>query len=288
VEAALGTTVVGARPLGGGSIHHALRVDTTAGPVFVKWNRGPAGRGFGCEARSLAALERALGAAAGVRVPGVLGFDESGDPGWLALELLPPSPAPADYGVRLGRGLAALHRSSGPRWGWDEDNWIGSLPQPNPPSDSWPAFWRDARLGPQLARARAEGHLIGASGRDLDRVLDRVEVALAPVAAERPSLLHGDLWGGNAHAGPDGRPVLVDPASYHGHREVDLAMSELFGGFPAELLPAYREAWPLADGYPTVRRPLYQLYYLLVHVNLFGAGYVEGTLRAARGVLAQV
>ncbi len=212
-------------------------------------------------------------------------------PGWLALEYLPPSKPGPRYGRSLGRGLAALHREVADQPGWPEDNLIGPLPQANPPDLSWPDFWRDARLEPQLRRAHDAGYFTGGAGRTLDDALDAVERVLEPVtgsSGEPASLLHGDLWGGNVHPGPDGPPVLVDPASYHGHREVDLAMSELFGGFPPDFLPAYREAWPLGAGYAEVRRALYQLYYLLVHVNLFGGGYVGSSLEAARRVAAWV
>jgi fructosamine-3-kinase len=266
-------------------------VDTGEEPVFVKWNRGGAARGVGCEARALDALRRATADEGLLAVPGVLGWSEPDGPGWgwLALEYLPPTPGGPDYGERLGRGLAGLHRHHADAFGWIEDNRIGTLPQANPTAERWSDFWLDARLHPQLEAARAHGHFGGGRGERTDAALDdviaRTREALAAVEPEPASLLHGDLWGGNVHAGPGGRPVLIDPASYHGHREVDLAMSELFGGFPARYLDAYREAWPLLDGYASVRRPLYQLYYLLVHVNLFGGSYVAACRRVARDVL---
>jgi fructosamine-3-kinase len=114
--------------------------------------------------------------------------------------------------------------------------------------------------------------------------MDATPGILKAARDEGPSLVHGDLWSGNVHAGPDGRPVLVDPATYNGHREVDLAMAELFGGFPTRALETYREAWPLLEGYDEARRPLYQLYYLLAHLNLFGTEYLPAVRRAARDV----
>jgi fructosamine-3-kinase len=296
VEAALGRArgapcpVLDARPLGGGSIHHALRLDTPAGAVFLKWNRGAAGRGFGAEARSLAALGEAVAGGGGdtLVIPAVLGWQDAADDddaGWLALEYLPPAPPDSSWGARLGRGLAALHRTTAAAPGWPEDNLIGSLPQSNPQSHAtWETFWRDARLQAQWRTARERGHFAGPPGRLLERVVAAGPRLLAAVGHEPCSLLHGDLWSGNVHPGPDGRVVLIDPASYYGHREVDLAIAELFGGIPDSTLAAYREAWPLEPGYRAVRRPLYQLYYLLVHVNLFGGGYVARTLRAAEAV----
>jgi fructosamine-3-kinase len=155
-----------------------------------------------------------------------------------------------------------------------EDNFIGALPQRNEASGSWAEFWRARRLQPQLAMARDAGRL---PGREVDweRLWDRLPEVLAPAEQDGPSLLHGDLWGGNVLAAAAG-PALIDPAVYRGHREADLAMTELFGGFGDGFYAAYREAWPLLPGYAT-RRAVYQLWYLLVHVNLFGGDYVRQT-----------
>lgn len=297
VEAALGRRwgrtvgITGARSSGGGCIHHALSLDTTAGPVFLKWNRGDAGAAFCSEARSLDALGEAVSGEGVLRVPEVLGARdaEAGEAGWLALEFLPPSrPAPG-YERRLGQGLAALHaRSSGDAFGWSEDNRIGSLEQANPRTGEWPEFWREARLRPQLDGAFAEGKLTAADRGWAEEVLASVSEALAPVNSIPPALLHGDLWSGNVHAGPDGIPVLLDPATYLGQGEVDLAMMELFGGFHEETFCSYRASLPSPPGYSSTRRPLYQLYYLLVHVRLFGAGYLGGTRAAAHAVLGSL
>ena len=282
--------VVRAEPLGGGCVNHASRLDLERGDaVFLKWNaRAPAGM-FTAEAEGLRAL--AEGARGWLRVPEVIavGEPEGGVPGWLVLELVPAGRPARDYPRRLGAGLAGLHRAraEGASWGWPRDNFIGPLPQPNAPAGSWGAFWRDRRLAPQLALARAAGHFGNPRERRLlERLLDRTEALLAPLAGEPPALLHGDLWSGNVFADGGGAPVLVDPAAYRGHREVDLAMSELFGGFPAGWPRAYDEAWPLNEGYARCRRALYQLYYLLVHVVLFGAGYAAGCVHAAEEALA--
>jgi len=266
------------RAVGGGCISPAARVETDAGDVFfLKWGSGgrtPAGL-FDAEARALAALA----AANAVRVPEVIavGGPDSGAP-WLLLEWLEPGSPNARTWPELGRSLAALHRVRAERYGWPEDNFIGSLPQANGWSASWAAFWRERRLAPQLERAVRAGYFDARARRRFDALLDRLDALLAEAEADGASLLHGDLWGGNVHVMAGGRAALIDPSAYHGHREVDLAMSELFGCFGSGFYEAYREAWPLAPGYAERRRPIYQLYYLLVHVNLFGASYVGSTL----------
>lgn len=280
----------GSSPVSGGCIHQALRVETSEGPVFVKWNEGEAGTGFGPEARALEALHAATRVPGLLVVPEVYGYrdgDGSSD-GWIAMQFLPPSPPARDHWTRLGEGIAALHaggEGTG-RFGWPETNRIGFLPQPNGWSGDWSVFWREQRLVPQIRGAFDEGRL-GAGDRPwTDAVLDGVETVLQASSPHRPGLLHGDLWSGNVHAGPTGAPVLVDPASYFGEGEVDLAMAQLFGGFPREFFDAYEAAHPLQPGWAEHRRPLYQLYYLLVHLRLFGRSYYSGTRSAARAAIA--
>jgi len=278
--------IVDAQSLDGGCIHTAARVDTPTGSIFCKWNVGAAGMGFGSEARGLDALRAAAGSE-GLVIPEVLGWRNAGvdEPGWLALAYLPASRPGPEYDEQLGRGLAALHESVDEEWGWSEDNLIGALPQANPATERWDEFWTDARLGPQIERAVETGRIDAADRRLLERTAAGTSRLLAAVEEDGPSILHGDLWAGNVHAGPDGRPVLIDPAVYRGHREVDLAMADLFGGLSGRAVAAYREAAPLIEGH-VGRRPLYQLYYLLVHLNLFGPSYLEPCRRAARAASA--
>lgn len=275
--------VARAEPFCGGCVNPSVRLVTEGGEsFFLKWNsRAPRGL-FDAEADGL----RALRAMQALRVPSVLAVGEqTHGPAWLLLEYIAPGRPTHGYAAELGDGLAALHRSADGGWGWARANFIGPLPQENPPASTWAELWRDARLAPQLRQARERGHFHGADARLLERVLDRTEGLLADAEADGPSLLHGDLWGGNVYADGAGRPVLIDPAVYRGHREVDLAMSELFGGFPSGWPAAYHVAWPLDPAYRGFRRSLYQLYYLLVHVNLFGAGYEAGCLEAASQAL---
>ena len=277
----LGREITGARDLHGGDIHAAYRVELRGGDVvFVKSSPGAPRGMFTEEARGLEWL-RAAGA---LRIPAVItvGDDEDG-PRFLALEYLEPgSHAPA-FDENLGRGLAALHRFGAPAYGFDRDNYIGSLPQSNRAHATWAAFYREERLLPLVRRAIERRGLAAGAGAKFDRLFDRLESMVGPT--EPPSRLHGDLWGGNLHADDRGQPCLIDPAVYGGHREIDLAMMRLFGGFGSRVFSAYREAWPLADGHEG-RVPLYQLYPLLVHVNLFGGGYAGSALRALEEALS--
>jgi fructosamine-3-kinase len=240
----------------------------------------PAGL-FETEARSLAAL---AGTTA-LRVPRVVAVHdsaaESGGERWLLLEWLEPGHAERATWAQLGTGLAQLHRTRDERAGWPHDNFIGALPQDNQPLGDWAAFWRARRLEPQLRRAYDDGAFDQSEARRFDALLAALDGLLAAAAEDGHSLLHGDLWSGNLHVLRGGVPALIDPASYHGHREVDLAMTRLFGGFDDGFYDAYTEAWPLQPGH-AARLPIYQLYYLLVHVNLFGASYRSNTLAALR------
>jgi fructosamine-3-kinase len=283
VEARLGP-VRAVTPVSGGCINHGVRVETADGPLFLKYNDDAPPGLFAAEAGGLDALRDAADGA--LRVPRVLAHAgaEAGAPAWLAMEWLAPGRRGGDFGARLGRGLAAVHAAPAAEWGWDAGNFIGSLAQENrPTSGGWAAFWRARRLEPQLALARRDGRLPGREA-DWARLFERLPELLAPAEEDGPSLLHGDLWGGNVVAAADG-PALIDPAVYRGHREADLAMTELFGGFGADFHAAYREARPVQVGYET-RRAVYQLYYLLVHVNLFGGGYVQQTAETLRRAAA--
>jgi fructosamine-3-kinase len=279
---ALGSAVVSNSPLSGGDINEALRVTLADGRrVFVKYNPAAPRSMFPAEAKGLDWLREART----LRVPEVLAVsDERGaGPSFLALELIERAPFCRDFDDRLGRGLAGLHRFGAPGFGLHHDNFIGSLPQANEPLATWAAFYRERRLMPQVRRGVDRGRIGPALMRAFDRlyaVLD--ELVPPPTFAAR---LHGDLWGGNLHVDEQGMPCLIDPAAYGGDREVDLAMMRLFGGFGPRVFAAYEEAWPLPAGHER-RVPLYQLYPLLVHVNLFGGGYVGSVERAMSDLLS--
>lgn len=220
---------------------------------------------YEAEARGLGWL-----AEAGAPVPAVVAVREDEQPRGIALEWLEASPARPDCDEQLGRDLAALHRAGAAHWGLDHDNFIGDLPQPNGPCSTWAEFWAERRLVPFAAQAHERGALSTSGRRAVEQAAERIADRGGP--DERPARLHGDLWSGNAIAGPDGRTWLIDPAVYGGHREVDLAMMRLFGGFTDRTFAAYDEAFPLADGWQE-RAGLWQLYPLLVHAVLFGGGY---------------
>jgi protein-ribulosamine 3-kinase len=216
---------------------------------------------FAAEADGLQALQ-----AAGVRVPKVFSHGVDADRACLLLEYLDLQ-GKRDFAA-LGRMLAALHRKTAPRFGWQRDNYIGVTPQANGWCDDWAEFWRERRLRPQFEQA-------GLSFEFSEKLLQNHR--------PQPSLLHGDLWNGNVGFAAQG-PVLFDPAVYYGDREADLAMTELFGGFPREFYAAYEEVLALDPGY-RLRKHLYNLYHLLNHLNLFGGGYlgqVQATLSLLR------
>ncbi len=173
----------------------------------------------------------------------------------------------------FGRSLAALHRNGrSDSCGFDSNNWIGSTVQPNDRCTSWVEFFASRRLAYQWELAAQGGFTDSKSDKSMDTLLGNLKNIMPEPDAGGAHLLHGDLWGGNWMAGADGRAYLIDPAVYYGHREADLAMTELFGGFPPGFRAAYLESWPLEPGF-NERIPLYNLYHLLNHLNLFGASY---------------
>lgn len=292
VSAALGRigtagSIVSVSALSGGCINNGVRLDTDNDrSYFLKWNASAPPDMFAAETDGLRALHEAAATVSAEdrpRIPRALARSDQGDgPDWLLMEWIPPAPRATDSEERLGRGLATIHGSTGSKlFGWHADNWIGSLPQRNGDHPSWSDFWRDRRIVPQLEAARERGHL---TGPRMDELVDGIPRALDGTGP--PELLHGDLWSGNTFTTESGTPVLIDPAVYRGDGEVDLAMSELFGGFGSRFYDAYADVRPISPEYESHRRDLYQLYFLLVHVNLFGAGYVASSLRAATNVLA--
>ena len=253
-------------PMSGGCINQAWRIESRDDVrYFVKLN----------DAHKLSMLEAesagltAIAATHTVHVPRPITCGISGEHAFLVLEYLDLN---GNGNARLlGEQLAALHRTQALQFGFSQDNTIGETPQKNTWSSDWIAFWCEQRLGFQLDLAVRNGYGdLQKQGQRLLEKLPELFDGYSPV----PSLLHGDLWGGNHAFTADGAPVLFDPAPYYGDREADLAMTELFGGFDPEFYAAYRAAWPLDAGYAT-RKLLYNLYHILNHANLFGGSYAR-------------
>lgn len=268
------------RSIGGGSIHRCYRWLTAGAPLFVKVGPDTVQAAFAAEAEGL----RELQATRTLRVPEVRATGVVDAAAFLALEWIERGTADAACERRLGEGLAALHSVTEPRFGWRRDNTIGRTPQVNDWSADWVAFFRERRLRPQLALAAQHGFARLLAGRG-ERLLGALPALLAG-HAPRASLLHGDLWGGNWLASAAGEPVLFDPAVYYGDREADLAMTRLFGGFGAVFYDAYGAAAPLPAG-AALRAELYNLYHVLNHANLFGAGYATQARTLIDRLLAQ-
>ena len=272
--------------VGGGSINAAYVLEGGGKRWFVKLNQASLLSMFEAEAESL----RAMAASNTVTVPQPLCHGISGNQAWLVMEYIErgsraDSATGASSAATLGRQLAAMHACTAAAHGWQRDNTIGSTVQHNDWQPDWTRFWAEQRIGFQLELAASNGHR-GALRRDGERLLQAMDQLLHGHQPQ-PSLLHGDLWSGNASVNSSGQPVIFDPASYYGDREADLAMTELFGGFSADFYAAYREAWPLDDGYP-LRRTLYNLYHVLNHLNLFGGGYAGQAADMIRRLLAEL
>jgi len=265
--------------LAGGCINSAFRLSDGRRTFFVKTNRADRLDMFEAEAAGL----NLLADSATLRVPRAL-FTGAGDGlSYIVMEHVALGHG-SSQGWRLaGEQLAATHGQQAEAFGWDRDNTIGATPQRNDWTSDWIEFWRVHRLGRQLEIAAANGHL-GQLQRLGERLMARFAVLIDH--APSPSLLHGDLWGGNMAFTDDGDPVIYDPATYYGDREADLAMTELFGGFSPDFYAAYRDAWPLEPGYET-RRTLYNLYHILNHLNLFGGGYGGQAQRMMERLLAE-
>jgi fructosamine-3-kinase len=266
-------------PVSGGSICVGRRLTFDSGEsVFAKSLDDPPPGFFAAEANGL----RWLRAAGTVPVPEII----AELPDLLALEWVEPGAPTADAAERFGRDLAELHRAGAPSFGAEWPGYIGSLPLDNTPSPGpWADWFVTRRLVPYLRLSRDNGALHAADVALLERLFARVDALAGPAGAEPPARLHGDLWPGNLLWAADGRVWLVDPAAHGGHRETDLALLGLFGEAHHldRIHAAYREAWPLADGWRE-RVPLHELYLLLVHTALFGNGYRGSVLAAARAL----
>jgi len=276
IRQATGTQFAPTAPstVGGGCINQAFQLSDHGQSYFIKLNHTNQLSMFEAEAAGLGEIARSNS----IRVPEPICHGCSGDNSFLVLKYIPMS---TRGDMRLaGQQLALMHQKAGDGFGWHQDNTIGSTHQPNNLCSDWVEFWQQRRLDYQLQLADKLGH-----GKELHEPGNRLLELLPQLIGHqpKPSLLHGDLWGGNIGFDSDQQPIIFDPAVYYGDRETDLAMTELFGGFSGDFYAAYNEAWPLDSGYSS-RRTLYNLYHILNHLNIFGGGYA----RQAHGMIDQL
>jgi fructosamine-3-kinase len=253
----------------GGCINNALSLFTNEGDFFLKWQKGIPDDMFEKEARGL----KLLAGSGAIKIPEVYSAGKIGSSHFLLMENIESAAPSNDYWEDFGIALANMHReNTGGHYGLDHDNYIGKLPQPNDEHDDWINFFIEKRLEFQLVMAMQNGlvshHLIDRYRKFYDFLPD-----LLPV--DQPALLHGDMWSGNVMVGNDGKVCLIDPAVYHGHREIELSFTQMFGGFSREFYRAYHEAYPLEPGFQD-RVDIYNIYPHMVHVNLFGPSYLGG------------
>ncbi|MER0169554.1 MAG: fructosamine kinase family protein [Nitrosomonas sp.] len=274
-------TVKECNSVGGGCINQAYCITDGTQRFFVKLNTPDNLSMFEAEAAGLMEIYRSET----LRVPLPICYGQNDQAAWLVLEYLDLNSGMRGKAADLGRQLAAMHRTTSKQFGWVRDNTIGKTPQINTPSSDWVNFWRTQRLGFQLDLAKTNGHngKLQKLGEQLLINLDK----FFPDASPLPALLHGDLWSGNYAYDGNGNPVLFDPAVYYGDREADIAMTEFFGGFPADFYSAYRYDYPLDSGY-NIRKLVYNLYHILNHLNLFGSSYRHQTEQTINTLLAEI
>ena len=272
IETVLKTKVLNTVSVTGGDINEAFKIETDKGFYFLKTNDSPHALSmFKAEVEGLAEI----GQTEVIRVPKVIACEEDSGTGFLILEFIEPQNPTRESWEKLGQQLASLHQHTAEQFGFEFDNFIGTLPQSNQPQDSWLTFYKEERIRPQLDLAYRRNRLSNATFAQFE---DLFVMAESIFPEEPASLIHGDLWKGNFLFDQNGAPVLIDPAVAYGHREMDIAMTKLFGGFDDRFYAAYEEAYPLEPGFVD-RMELYQLYYLLVHVNLFGGNYIASVER---------
>ena len=257
-------TIANTRAVGGGCINQGYQVQSSDQAYFVKLNQASQVEMFTAEAIGL----KQMFATQTITVPQPICWGTADDSSYIVLEWLDLGGGNRQSWEAMGRQLAAMHRQGqADNFGWERNNTIGSTPQINDWMENWSEFFAQQRIGYQLKLAKRRG----GSFPDPNKVIAAVQEQLSSRQPEA-SLVHGDLWSGNAAIAKDGAPVILDPATYYGDRETDIAMTELFGGFPATFYQGYEAAWQLDRGYPQ-RKRIYNLYHVLNHFNLFGGGY---------------
>lgn len=251
-----------------GNHNQGIRLETSEGSFFLKLNFDHERDILAKEAEGLQRLRKSTF----LEVPKTYGHGRIGDYNYLLSEFIPSSRQQLDYWENLGLGMAQLHLNTSKFFGLDSDNYIASLPQKNHQFDDWLTFFIEQRLEPMLGKAYFDRLIPLDFLKKFQSIYPRLE-SIFP--KERPALLHGDLWSGNVICDSEGQPCLIDPAIYYGHREMDIAFSKLFGGFDSRFYEAYESIAPLERGFDS-RMGIYNLYPLLVHLNLFGAAYLPG------------
>jgi protein-ribulosamine 3-kinase len=272
LQSNIDTTIERVERISGGCIHHTYCLHLPDKKLFLKYNRLDQATNFEIEARGLQLLDGTHTLA----IPKVHFYGQSVQFAYLVLEWVEQGRQSRDYWSVFGEQLAKLHQHTQAQFGLDHDNYIGALPQQNGPMATWTDFFIERRLQPMLKAAVERGHLERSDEQAFERLYQRLP-GMFP--EEKPALLHGDLWGGNFLTGLDGYPVLIDPAVYYGHREMELAFMTLFDRQPPIFYDAYQSVAPLAEDWEK-RIDLCNLYPLLVHINLFGGGYI-GSMRSA-------
>lgn len=268
IEERTGQAITGSRRASGGSINQAALIELEEnGTCFLKWNTTTGADLFVKEVKG---LELLASAGTGLVVPEVIDQDTyDGEIGYLLLEYLEEGSAGPGSAEDFGRELAAQHQVTKEQFGLDQDNYIGKLPQPNDWHENWVDFFIQQRMEPQLKMALDTGRFSSGMRASFQSMYKRLPEIFPD---EPPSLLHGDLWGGNYFFNTEGKAAIYDPAVYYGHREIELAFTHMFGGFSSGFYSAYEEVWPLEPDFSS-RKKIYNLYPLLVHTNLFGGHY---------------
>ncbi len=257
-------------PLSGGSINQAARLQTNQGNLFLKWNRQAPADMFDREASGLDLLRQAD---TDLYIPEVITYNDIGDelPGFLLMTFIDPQRGTREASENFGKELVRLHQHTSDQFGLDHDNYIGKLPQSNKKHDNWIDFYRTERIEPQIKMAIDSSKMSPSINKYWENLASQLDDIFPN---SKPSLLHGDLWGGNYFFDKNGRTVLIDPAVYYGHHEMELAFTRMFGGFSDLFYDAYSMNHKLEPGFPD-RIAIYNLYPLLVHVNMFGGHYVS-------------
>lgn len=272
-------TLTGTKSVGGGCINNALKISTSFGDFFVKWNATAPPDLFQKEATGLHEMHQPGNIY--LKIPRVIWTNDDELPGIIVMEYLNPAIPDYDFDEKLGRGIACLHRKSAEKFGFHHNNYCGTTVQNNSWTESWPDFFAFQRIEPLVRQIQQLRGLSAEDRKIYDRLIGRISLLLTHETI--PSLIHGDLWSGNYMCTDQG-PALIDPACYYADREMELGMMQLFGGFGVKVWNAYQDEFPLPSGWQE-RVRLYQLYHVLNHQLLFGGSYGWQALEIAREYL---